>query len=121
MLRFYLLLGALPSNGYSACITSYDYDAPLNEAGDPTEKYFAMRDVISKVLIFINSYFFKLKISVTTLISCLVFTSSGHSRSGSFSKSGLWSCSFASRCRFMGYYTHSHGTGPCEIQISNDF
>lgn len=29
--------------------TSYDYDAPLNEAGDPTPKYFAIRDVISKV------------------------------------------------------------------------
>ena len=28
--------------------TSYDYDAPLNEAGDPTEKYFAIRKLISK-------------------------------------------------------------------------
>jgi len=42
--------GALPSNTYTPCITSYDYDAPLSEAGDPTEKYFAMRDVISKYL-----------------------------------------------------------------------
>ncbi|XP_071499664.1 beta-galactosidase-like [Diadema antillarum] len=28
--------------------TSYDYDAPLTEAGDPTEKYMAIRQVISK-------------------------------------------------------------------------
>lgn len=28
--------------------TSYDYDAPLSEAGDLTEKYFALRDVIQK-------------------------------------------------------------------------
>lgn len=28
--------------------TSYDYDAPLSEAGDLTEKYFALRDVIKK-------------------------------------------------------------------------
>lgn len=29
--------------------TSYDYNAPLSEAGDPTEKYYAIRDVISRV------------------------------------------------------------------------
>ncbi|KAM8967012.1 beta-galactosidase [Pelodytes ibericus] len=28
--------------------TSYDYDAPLSEAGDLTDKYFAVRDVIKK-------------------------------------------------------------------------
>ena len=28
--------------------TSYDYDAPLNEAGDPWEKYTVIRDVIKK-------------------------------------------------------------------------
>ncbi|XP_069766236.1 beta-galactosidase isoform X2 [Narcine bancroftii] len=28
--------------------TSYDYDAPLSEAGDPTEKYFSIRKVIGK-------------------------------------------------------------------------
>ena len=32
------------------CPTSYDYDAPLNEAGDPTLKYFAMRKVIGKYM-----------------------------------------------------------------------
>ncbi|XP_013863170.1 beta-galactosidase isoform X2 [Austrofundulus limnaeus] len=31
---------------YAAQPTSYDYDAPLTEAGDLTEKYFAIRDVI---------------------------------------------------------------------------
>lgn len=34
---------------YQAQPTSYDYDAPLSEAGDLTEKYFAVRDVIRKV------------------------------------------------------------------------
>ncbi|XP_030886423.1 beta-galactosidase [Leptonychotes weddellii] len=34
---------------YQAQPTSYDYDAPLSEAGDLTEKYFALRDVIRKV------------------------------------------------------------------------
>ena len=48
---FLLFLGALPSNTYTPCITSYDYDAPLSEAGDPTEKYFSVREVISKVYI----------------------------------------------------------------------
>ncbi|XP_050069139.1 beta-galactosidase-like [Anopheles maculipalpis] len=31
---------------YSADITSYDYDAPLDEAGDPTPKYFEIRKVL---------------------------------------------------------------------------
>ena len=30
-------------------MTSYDYDAPLSEAGDPTEKLLAIRDVIKQV------------------------------------------------------------------------
>lgn len=34
---------------YQAQPTSYDYDAPLSEAGDLTDKYFAVRDVIGKV------------------------------------------------------------------------
>lgn len=37
-------------NSYMPQITSYDYDAPLTEAGDPTEKYFEIRKVISKYL-----------------------------------------------------------------------
>ena len=28
--------------------SSYDFDAPLNEAGDPTEKYWKIQNVISK-------------------------------------------------------------------------
>lgn len=35
---------------YAADITSYDYDAPMNEAGDPTAKYYAIRDVIGEYL-----------------------------------------------------------------------
>lgn len=33
---------------YAPQPTSYDYDAPLTEAGDLTQKYFAIRDVIKK-------------------------------------------------------------------------
>ncbi|WP_433794945.1 glycoside hydrolase family 35 protein [Actinoplanes sp. CA-252034] len=33
---------------YLPTITSYDYDAPLSEAGDVTEKYRLMRDVIAR-------------------------------------------------------------------------
>uniref|UniRef100_G3ULE0 Beta-galactosidase n=1 Tax=Loxodonta africana TaxID=9785 RepID=G3ULE0_LOXAF len=33
---------------YAAQPTSYDYDAPLTEAGDLTEKYFAVREIIRK-------------------------------------------------------------------------
>jgi len=33
---------------YEPIVTSYDYDAPLSEAGDPTAKYFAIREVLSK-------------------------------------------------------------------------
>ncbi|KXJ68584.1 hypothetical protein RP20_CCG002599 [Aedes albopictus] len=31
---------------FNTDITSYDYDAPLDEAGDPTSKYFAIRDAV---------------------------------------------------------------------------
>lgn len=34
--------------GYNADITSYDYDAPMDEAGDPTPKYMELRDAIAK-------------------------------------------------------------------------
>lgn len=36
-----------PGN-YNSDVTSYDYDAPMDEAGDPTEKYFEIRKLISK-------------------------------------------------------------------------
>ncbi|XP_050453889.1 beta-galactosidase isoform X2 [Cataglyphis hispanica] len=49
--NFALTSGANGGVGsYSPQITSYDYDAPLTEAGDPTDKYFAIRDVISQYL-----------------------------------------------------------------------
>ncbi|XP_064290889.1 beta-galactosidase-1-like protein [Passer domesticus] len=40
--------GADYKGRYKPVTTSYDYDAPLSEAGDPTEKLFAIRTVISK-------------------------------------------------------------------------
>ncbi|NXP06350.1 BGAL galactosidase, partial [Thinocorus orbignyianus] len=50
----FLPLSLLPRPGadfkdqYKPVTTSYDYDAPLSEAGDSTEKLFAIRTVISK-------------------------------------------------------------------------
>lgn len=38
------------ANEFLPDITSYDYDAPLTEAGDPTDKYFAIRDIIAQFL-----------------------------------------------------------------------
>lgn len=38
-----------PGN-YIADITSYDYDAPMTEAGDPTPKYYALRRIIARYL-----------------------------------------------------------------------
>ncbi|MFF0269835.1 beta-galactosidase family protein [Kribbella sp. NPDC004536] len=46
--NFGLTSGANDKGVYRATVTSYDYDAPLDEAGRPTEKYFAFRDVISR-------------------------------------------------------------------------
>ncbi|XP_016850300.1 beta-galactosidase-1-like protein isoform X2 [Anolis carolinensis] len=41
--------GADYNNGiYNPITTSYDYDAPLSEAGDPTDKLYAIRTVIGK-------------------------------------------------------------------------
>ncbi|WP_100073933.1 glycoside hydrolase family 35 protein [Chryseobacterium camelliae] len=37
-------------NPYSPQVSSYDYDAPLDEAGNPTGKFFAFRNVIKKHL-----------------------------------------------------------------------
>jgi beta-galactosidase len=36
------------AKGYEPDITSYDYDAPINEQGRPTPKYFALRDLLAK-------------------------------------------------------------------------
>ncbi|WP_336640752.1 glycoside hydrolase family 35 protein [Microbacterium sp. USHLN272] len=46
--NFGLTNGANHKGRYLPIVTSYDYDAPLDEAGDPTEKFFAFRDVIAK-------------------------------------------------------------------------
>lgn len=40
--------GANDKGLYRAITTSYDYDAPLDEAGQPTEKYWAYRKVLEK-------------------------------------------------------------------------
>ncbi|MCI0514665.1 beta-galactosidase, partial [candidate division KSB1 bacterium] len=34
--------------GYEPDVTSYDYDAPINEQGRPTAKFFALRELIGK-------------------------------------------------------------------------
>ncbi|GCE45444.1 beta-galactosidase [Thermosporothrix hazakensis] len=36
------------SGQYQPTVTSYDYDSPLDEAGDPTPKYYAFREVLGK-------------------------------------------------------------------------
>uniref|UniRef100_A0A8C7KB69 Galactosidase, beta 1-like n=1 Tax=Oncorhynchus kisutch TaxID=8019 RepID=A0A8C7KB69_ONCKI len=41
-------VGADHDNRFRSVVTSYDYNAPLSEAGDPTEKLLAIRDTISK-------------------------------------------------------------------------
>jgi len=35
-------------NGYVADVTSYDYDAPVNEQGTATYKYYALRNILKK-------------------------------------------------------------------------
>jgi beta-galactosidase len=40
--------GANDKGTYQPITTSYDYDAPLNEAGNPTPKYWAFRDVLAR-------------------------------------------------------------------------
>ncbi|MCR8634369.1 glycoside hydrolase family 35 protein [Paenibacillus radicis (ex Xue et al. 2023)] len=40
--------GANHIKAYEPTITSYDYDSPLNEWGEPTEKYYAIRETLSK-------------------------------------------------------------------------
>lgn len=43
-----------PYPDYQADVTSYDYDSPLSEAGDPTPKYFAFREVLRRYTKFPN-------------------------------------------------------------------
>ncbi|MGW6817520.1 glycoside hydrolase family 35 protein [Streptomyces sp. NPDC055005] len=46
--NFGFMNGANDKHTYRPTVTSYDYDAPLDEAGDPTEKFAAFREVIAK-------------------------------------------------------------------------
>ncbi|ROS73334.1 beta-galactosidase family protein [Cellulomonas sp. PhB143] len=46
--NFGLTNGANDKGVYVPVTTSYDYDAPLSESGDPTDKYFALREVIAR-------------------------------------------------------------------------
>jgi beta-galactosidase len=46
--NFGLTNGANDKGTYQPIVTSYDYDAPLDEAGNPTAKYWAFRDVLAK-------------------------------------------------------------------------
>nr|WP_307042834.1 beta-galactosidase family protein [Agromyces ramosus] len=46
--NFGLTSGANDKGRYAPITTSYDYDAPLDEAGHPTAKYWAFREVISR-------------------------------------------------------------------------
>lgn len=45
--NFGFLNGANNHDGYKPTMTSYDFDAPLSEAGDPTDKYMAIREMIA--------------------------------------------------------------------------
>ncbi|PRB16601.1 beta-galactosidase family protein [Microbacterium sp. MYb62] len=46
--NFGLTNGANDKGRYLPLVTSYDYDAPLDEAGNPTEKFFVFREVIAR-------------------------------------------------------------------------
>lgn len=46
--NFGFMNGANCDEKYQPTVNSYDDDAPLNEAGEPTPKYFALREVIGK-------------------------------------------------------------------------
>ncbi|XP_047528127.1 CAD protein isoform X2 [Vanessa atalanta] len=46
--NFEFTAGANYASNYQPDITSYDYDAPLSEAGDPTPKYDAIRNTLAK-------------------------------------------------------------------------
>ncbi|KAM6969770.1 beta-galactosidase-1-like protein 2 [Aplochiton taeniatus] len=46
--NFGFMSGALADPSYKALVTSYDYDAPLSEAGEYTPKYHLLRDLFSR-------------------------------------------------------------------------
>ncbi|XP_055063825.2 beta-galactosidase-1-like protein 2 [Misgurnus anguillicaudatus] len=45
--NFGFINGALANPSYKALVSSYDYDAPLSEAGDYTPKFHLLRDLLS--------------------------------------------------------------------------
>ncbi|XP_069003173.1 beta-galactosidase-1-like protein 2 [Embiotoca jacksoni] len=45
---FGFMSGALANPSYRALVPSYDYDAPLSEAGEYTQKYHLLRDLLSR-------------------------------------------------------------------------
>lgn len=49
----------LDKSGYRPQLTSYDFSAPLDEAGDPTEKYHAIKQVLKKAVIKIHLNYYK--------------------------------------------------------------
>jgi len=44
----------LKNSDYLPQLTSYDYDSPLNEAGDPTEKYFKIKKLLEETVSYNN-------------------------------------------------------------------
>lgn len=47
---FGFMNGANYGSSYSPQPTSYDYDAPMDEAGQPTKKFYALRELLAKYL-----------------------------------------------------------------------
>lgn len=46
--NFGFMAGANQDSRYFPTVTSYDYDAPLDERGEPTAKYHAFREILAK-------------------------------------------------------------------------
>jgi len=38
------------NQNYTPSVTSYDFTAPLNEAGDPTEKYYKIKELLEETV-----------------------------------------------------------------------
>ncbi len=51
--HFNFTAGANLGSVYQPVPTSYDYDAPISEAGDLTEKFFLIKEVIKKVIVLV--------------------------------------------------------------------
>lgn len=48
--HFGFIAGANQGSVFQPVPTSYDYDAPITEAGDLTKKFFLIKEVIKKVI-----------------------------------------------------------------------